>query len=260
MAPVLGGFAGNYNRRHNRSGYVFQNRFTSILCDEEHYLLQLVRYIHMNPVRAGMIESVAELARYPWTGHSGMLGRHRQKWHDVEEVLRHFGSQVCQARRDYVEFVQGGIGKSGGISLSGGGLIRSYGDWESVSSFRSEHRVCIGDERILGESDFVKKSLQEDELKLKVKTKLLQNGWSLEKLATWVSSYCEVSMNDLQVRSRGDSTSKAKALLCYLATTKLGIKSSEIASYLKISRPAVSKWIVKGRSVAEVVETLEEFD
>ena len=55
MAPVLGGFAGNYNLRHHRSGYVFQNRFSSILCDEDSYLLQLVRYIHLNPLRAMMI-------------------------------------------------------------------------------------------------------------------------------------------------------------------------------------------------------------
>ncbi len=44
MAPVLGGFAGDYNRRHHRSGYVFQNRFTSILCDEDSYLLELIQY------------------------------------------------------------------------------------------------------------------------------------------------------------------------------------------------------------------------
>ena len=52
MAPVLGGSAGNYNRRHNRCGYVFQNRYKSILIDADAYLLELVRYIHLNPVRA----------------------------------------------------------------------------------------------------------------------------------------------------------------------------------------------------------------
>ena len=87
MAPVLGGFAGSYNRRHRRSGYVFQNRFASILCDEDSYLLELVRYIHLNPLRAKIVEDPTELGRYPWTGHAGILGKHRQKWHLIDEVL-----------------------------------------------------------------------------------------------------------------------------------------------------------------------------
>ncbi|MBL4571845.1 MAG: transposase [Gammaproteobacteria bacterium] len=81
MAPVLGGYAGNYNRRHCRSGYVTQNRFTSILCDEDSYLFELIRYIHLNPLRAEVIDSFAELGRYQWTGHAGILGRFRQKGH-----------------------------------------------------------------------------------------------------------------------------------------------------------------------------------
>ena len=66
LAPVLGGFAGAYNRRHGRSGYVFQNRFTSILCDEDNYLLELTRYIHLNPVRAGIVDTLEALDHYRW--------------------------------------------------------------------------------------------------------------------------------------------------------------------------------------------------
>lgn len=64
MRKLLSGFATAYNRRHNRAGYVFQNRFKSILCDEDEYLLQLVRYIHLNPVKAGLVANVDELDRY----------------------------------------------------------------------------------------------------------------------------------------------------------------------------------------------------
>ena len=102
MAPVLGGFAGSYNRRHRRSGYVFQNRFTSILCDEDSYLLELIRYIHLNPLRAKMIDNLSELGRYPWTGHAGVLGKHGKKWHFVDEVLLHFGNSRSQAREKYL--------------------------------------------------------------------------------------------------------------------------------------------------------------
>ena len=55
MRRLLTGYAVNYNRRHNRFGHLFQNRYKSILCQEEPYLLELVRYIHLNPLRAGLI-------------------------------------------------------------------------------------------------------------------------------------------------------------------------------------------------------------
>ena len=56
MAPLLGGYAGHYNRRHRRSGYVFQNRYKSILCDADAYLLELMRYIHLDPLRAAIVK------------------------------------------------------------------------------------------------------------------------------------------------------------------------------------------------------------
>ncbi|MFT4863063.1 MAG: putative transposase [Pseudohongiellaceae bacterium] len=97
MAGVLGGFAGEYNHRHKRSGYVFQNRFASTLCDESQYLLELVRYIHLNPLRANILEDLSALSNYPWTGHAGTLGRHLQEWHCVEEVLSRFGEKRREA-------------------------------------------------------------------------------------------------------------------------------------------------------------------
>ena len=57
MRSLLGGYAGHYNRRHRRVGYVFQNRYKSILCDEETYFLALVRYIHLNPLKAKQVKS-----------------------------------------------------------------------------------------------------------------------------------------------------------------------------------------------------------
>lgn len=251
MAPVLGGFAGNYNRRHHRSGYVFQNRFTSILCDEDSYLLELVRYIHLNPLRASMIESVVTLGSYPWTGHAGIVGKHLQKWHEVDEVLMRFGTSRGQARRKYLEFIQAGAETSHRPALAGGGLVRSYGSWESIVRLRKEHIACIGDERILGESHFVEQALKGDELAIESGSILLREGWTLDRLVSLVCERCEVSRPSLLKRSREDSVSKAKALICYLGTEKLGIKSSEIANYLNISRPAVSKWISKGRQAGE---------
>lgn len=75
IAPLLGGYAGYYNRSHQRSGYVFQNRYKSILVDEESYLLELIRYIHLNPMRAKILSALEELDKYPWTGHAGLVNK-----------------------------------------------------------------------------------------------------------------------------------------------------------------------------------------
>jgi len=117
-----------------------------------------------------MVKGLSELGKYPWTGHAGVLGRHRQKWHLVDEVLLHFGKNRRQARKGYADFVEAGASDSNAKILSGGGLVRSHGGWESIERIRKEHIFCIGDERILGESHFVEQALKADEIAIEIKS------------------------------------------------------------------------------------------
>jgi REP element-mobilizing transposase RayT len=80
MRKLLTGYATTYNRRHRRHGHLFQNRYKSIVCEEEPYFLRLVSYIHLNPLRAGLVGSMEELDRYPWSGHAVLLNRIRHEW------------------------------------------------------------------------------------------------------------------------------------------------------------------------------------
>ena len=77
MGRLMTGYAVTFNKRHNRSGHLFQNRYKSVICEEDPYLLELIRYIHLNPLRAGLVKDLKELDKYPWTGHSTILGRHK---------------------------------------------------------------------------------------------------------------------------------------------------------------------------------------
>ncbi|PXF52820.1 MAG: hypothetical protein C4B58_16545 [Deltaproteobacteria bacterium] len=87
MRKVLTGYAISFNRRHGRHGYLYQNRYKSILCQEDEYLLELVRYIHLNPVKAGVVKSFGKLDRYRWSGHSVLVGCRRRTWQDRDEIL-----------------------------------------------------------------------------------------------------------------------------------------------------------------------------
>jgi REP element-mobilizing transposase RayT len=73
MRRLLTGYVIGFNRRHGRSGQLFQNRFKSIICQEETYFRELVRYIHLNPVRAKMVDVLEKLKRYKFRGHSALM-------------------------------------------------------------------------------------------------------------------------------------------------------------------------------------------
>ena len=77
MRRLMTGYAVTFNIRHRRSGHLFQNRYKSVVCEEDPYLLELIRYIHLNPLRAKLVEDLKALDKYPWTGHSVLLGKRK---------------------------------------------------------------------------------------------------------------------------------------------------------------------------------------
>lgn len=249
MASVLSGYANCYNRRHTRCGYVYQNRYKSILIEADSYFKELVRYIHLNPVRAGMVDGLAELDSYAWTGHAGMLGKHLQGWHSTHETLQFFGDSPGRARRAYIRFL--GEVESKHDSLNGGGLIRSHGGWQGLARLRREHSICIGDERILGSTGFVESALRQDDLSTDLQTTLLQRGWDSNKLAQWVCARTDVSLDHLTSKARGGNLAEAKSILCYLGSSELGLRSRELADFLSISQPSVSAWVRKGEALCK---------
>ena len=97
---VYPGCAVNFNRRHGRYGHLFQNRYESILCEEEPYPLELTRYIDLNSIRAGIKKTMRELAGYPWTGGAVILGRVRREWQNVDTLLAYFGEREKGAIRE----------------------------------------------------------------------------------------------------------------------------------------------------------------
>ena len=87
MRKLLAGYAVTFNRRHRRHGHLFQNRFKSILCEEDVYLQELVRYIHLNPLRAGLVKDIRELGSYAYSGHFVLMGKKKIAWQDRDYVL-----------------------------------------------------------------------------------------------------------------------------------------------------------------------------
>jgi hypothetical protein len=97
-----------FTQRHRRTtGHLFERGYRAILVDADNYLLQLVRYIHLNPVRAGI---VADPDQYPWSAHRTYLGLQTTPWLTTDFTLRLFGRDTHGARKAYRLFVLDGVG------------------------------------------------------------------------------------------------------------------------------------------------------
>lgn len=97
----------DFNRRYRRVGHLFQGRYKSVLVDKDAYLIEVSRYIHLNPVRVG---EVVEPARYRWSSAAAYVGqRAGPAWLTVAEVLAHFGRRRTDAQRAYRQFLRDGV-------------------------------------------------------------------------------------------------------------------------------------------------------
>ena len=193
MRRLLTGHAMNFNRRHNRIGQLFQNRYKSILCQEDSYLLELVRYIHLNPIRAGRVTDIKTLDKHPFCGHAVIMGKKKTDWQDDAYVLKMFANRRSTARRRYKIFVEKGIRQGKRPALTGGGLIRSSGGWSVIKSFRRANIHFKSDERVLGDSDFVERVLKAADESLERKYKLKSQGYDIDKIADRVAEIFSIT-------------------------------------------------------------------
>ena len=251
MRRLLTGYAVNYNRRHRRYGHLFQNRYKSILCQEDTYLLELVRYIHLNPLRARLVNDYKGLGKYPYCGHSVILGHCKTGWQDIEYVLRLFNERIGKARRRYREFVRKGIEQGRRSELTGGGLIRSQGGWAAVKALRKIGAYQKGDERILGDSGFVEEVLSKANEQLEHKYRLAAAGFDLEQVAKHVGELIGMSAEEVMDTGKGLRTVQARSVLCYWAVEQLGITQIRLAKLLNLTQPAISQAVRRGKLLAK---------
>lgn len=252
MRRLLTGYAVSYNKRRNRHGQLFQNRYKSIVCQEDAYLQELVRYIHLNPLRANIVMSLKDLDRYAYCGHSALMGKQKRKWQDVEYVLGYFGRRVSEARKAYVSYVKEGIALGRRPELVGGGLIRSLGGWDTVTKTRLSGQDRIkSDQRILGESDFVSDVLSESEGQFSRKYRLKGLGYDFEKVAERVSVLLGVEKEYITGKGRQKDRVPARDLLCYWSVFELGMPAVDLARKFDMTPAAVSYAVQRGRKMAQ---------
>ncbi len=244
MRRLLTGYAVVFNLRHNRSGHLFQNRYKSVVCEEDSYLLELVRYIHLNPLRVGLIKTVNELDGYPWSGHAVIMGAQELAGQQTDDVLSLFGRRKRSARTKYRDFVIDGIKNGRRDDLIGGGLRRS-----AKQARASEYEAY--DERILGSTEFVERLLQEAGT-LEISAPRL----ALEEIITRTARAFGVAEEMLGGKSRERYLADTRAAICYLAVGRFGHSGVNVAKALNISRSGVSVAVKRGAEIVSIKQSL----
>ncbi|MBW2206665.1 MAG: transposase [Deltaproteobacteria bacterium] len=251
MRRLLTGYVVCFNKRHNRTGQLFQNRYKSIVCQEDVYLRELVRYIHLNPIRSGVVQDLIQLSSYPYSGHPALAGKNRRDWQDTDYVLRYFGKTVRHARKEYLSFMEAGIGQGRRDDLMGGGLVRSLGGWAEVKAARIKAQDhMMSDERILGEGDFVDSILSLAHEEYDEQYKLKRRGYDFDLVVKEVAAIVEMQPDEILSKGKQPRKVEARSLLCYWAVNKLGMSLTDVARRQGMTPAGVGYAAQRGETIA----------
>ena len=211
MQGIQFSYTQRYNWRHGVVGHLFQGRYKAILCDRDIYLLELVRYIHLNPAR---MKHAVDPWKYPWSSHRAYLGEnHRVKVQvSINAVLKQFASKPRAARRGYIEFMKDGL---------------KQGHMEQF--YNTVEQRFLGDEEFIEE---VEKKKQKEPAKLKVKFLSLVEG---------VAAVYGVSAERLLGRERKRNWIKPRSLLVYAAREWCGMEAKALAEGLNRDASMISR-------------------
>jgi hypothetical protein len=216
MQRLLTSYTKYFNKKYDKTGHLFQGRYKSIICEKDSYLLELVRYIHLNPYRAGLVKKPMD---WNWSSHSEYFGRTNRKVVEVKEILGILSNDFKQAIKRYSEFIREG-------SLMG----------KRKDYYPEEKMPYLGGDRfkedlMLQHNDLMNKSVQ----KLNVITKI-----SLNEIVDNICKEYDVSFESLCGKVRIKELVNARKEFIRNAID-LGHKSIEIAKFINCSQGYITK-------------------
>jgi REP element-mobilizing transposase RayT len=236
MRRLNTGYARAFNLRHRRRGYLFQDRFRSILVEDDGYLRVVLRYIHLNPIRGKLVPSLDALARHSWAGHSRLMGFRRAGFQAVDEVLEWFAPEPRAARRALRHWMEEGLrepGDRGPIRSAPPGSMPRPGS-ESESAIQVVAATL---------ADATPPEIRARERR--------REGWTLELLAAWACAEMEADLAEVRRGGRGRPESRARSLIGHLATRELGYTLLEVSAFTGVTAGPMSRSVRRGDAVAE---------
>ncbi len=260
MRRLLTGYAVSFNQRHHRKGRLFRNRYKSILCQEERYFLELVRYIHLNPLRAGLVTDLEMLGTYPYCGHSVLMGHGKAPWQDIGGVLDLFSGNRPEAIHRYRRYIDQGARQGRRAELIGGGVYRSSGGWDELKSSKDLRAHRKGDERILGDSDFIQSVLERSRERYEREYELKSRGYTLDMALRRASELFQLPIKAITSGGKQPERVRARSVVAYWAVRELGLNGTRVGKKIGLSQSAVSRAVQRGEQLSEELSIVFEKD
>ncbi|MFA4919296.1 MAG: transposase [Thermodesulfovibrionales bacterium] len=207
-----------FNRKYKTVGHLFQGRYKAILCDRDAYLISLVKYIHLNPVRAKIAKAAGE---YRWSSHGSYEKQKDNEIVDTDRVLRMFSEDKTQARKLYRAYIDDGI------------EVKKEDIYKTVS------------QRILGEEHFIDKVMEKVDERFENKRK--HHKYSLKKIAETIGKNKGITINQLREKSRDRGILAVRKLASFTAR-EFGYKGKEIALFLQKDPSVVTRYLKDGEN------------
>lgn len=214
MQSLIFRYTRYFSRRDEEVGHLFQGRYKAIVCDKDAYLLEFVRYIHLNPVRAKIVKKPEE---YLWISHLSYLERGEDDLLDEGFVLDQFSENKSLARRRYRQFL-----------------------WEGIPSGHQQKYYKVKDQRYLGDDSFINQIEAE-----RSKDKSWVYEVPLKTISQEVSRVTGITENRLYSATRDREGARGRGLVAYLAKTVSDYMVKEIASHFKRSPVTIGEAIIK---------------
>ncbi len=237
MQKLLTGHANYFNEKHDRVGHLFQNRYKSILVQTEIYLLKLVRYIHINPLEAGIVSDYRMLKMYPWTGHPGLIYPGYYPWQETIQVLNTFSGNKMGKIKQYGKFIeeseeivyQDGRFNEGSFLLGANGLLSLDESKEKEIGGYSQYRV-------LGDEEFARKIYEKisHSRKGQLRDRRIEHD-SVIRILEYATIKWRIPRTALTSRGRTRAVSRARELVCYMFVNVMGMSLVDSGRILKLS-------------------------
>lgn len=243
MRRINSRYARYYSKKYQRRGYLFQDRYKSIVTQDQKYVEEIIRYIHLNPIRSGLCKNLKTLKVFPWSGHRAIMGRITfEDKKTIQEILRRFGKNDQEARKAYVRFLEAGLAGTGEYGEIVDALRKNNRGAENQLSSRSW---------VIGDHEFVKTILDQDKQRKIRLVRYSAEQVTLEDIAARVGAAVGVPVDKLRSRSRGGAISKARKIFSYVSRKKYEFPIKDIGGYLGITGPPVSISIPEGEELVK---------
>ncbi len=245
MQPFLTSYAMYYNKRHDRPGHLFQNRFKSILCQQDSYFFTLIKYIHRNPLRAKLVKNLDELSMFPWCGHGALLGQKAYDWHDVSAVWDFFNNDHEKAIGDYHKAMLADLTEKELANAKFGTILKVKNiGWKHRDTLTDQEKN-LSDVGILGDQYFIRNALSKRNI---IRT-AHDEDFVFENLAMQAASLCNTSHQLLFTQRRSPSVMQARSIASAWAVDVFQRTPTEIALYLGVSVKTAYRLINRGRQL-----------